>query len=408
MFSLNKDKFVLIEGAFKVLLETPTSNSAKEIIKENLEAQFKGLDFDIHTISDIDNKKSFIMSVYPNKSSLDKIIESIALNKEDKVLNDIWKKVDEWTIEIDESILINKTFDEKELTALLLHEVGHIVYSNSIPTRLSTILKYEIIKAKYSEKIMIRDKIFRLILSIPILDACISDKHMSSIKDEVKADSFVRKMGYTVYLLRALQKVEKMCKNNDSLNDSISKLGRFSMQTLRDIKERKEQLVKKNLSSLLESCNSPYMKDVLNNIYETYCVDGDDREEGSKFKFLYEYADKLEKDAVFNEMFLFGKKELKRIDPADLDYIAVQIGNIKYEGDKTMILTYIHSKLDIIDYYIQILENPRYAKKYSIPHSLNSLKEMRSRLYKYRELTLNYKLPEIGKIIISYPSGYEG
>lgn len=403
--NLNKDKFSLIEGAFKVLKENSTTQSARDLIVKNLEEQFKGLKFEVHVVSHTD-ENSFIMSVYPDRSFLDRIVEKLSGDSEH--IEKIWSKIDKWVIEIDEIILHDDKFTEQELTALLLHEIGHVIYSNAITTRLSTILRYEIIKSKYAEKVMLKDRIFRLLLSIPILDSCISDKHNSSIKEEVKADKFAIKMGYSKPLLSALNKIEKMCSKNDSLVDSMKKLGNFSMQTLRDIKDRKDKIVKSNLNSLIESCNSPYMKDVLKDIYETYCVDGETREEGSKFKFLYEYADKLEEDSFYQEMFLFGKKDLKRIDPADLDYIAVQIGNIKYEGDKTMLLTYIHSKLDIIDYYLQILNNPKYSKKYNVPHSVEQLEEMRSRLYKYREDILRYKIPEIGKIVISWPSGYEG
>jgi hypothetical protein len=239
--NLNKDKFSLIEGAFKVLKENSTTQSARDLIVKNLEEQFKGLKFEVHVVSHTD-ENSFIMSVYPDRSFLDRIVEKLSGDSEH--IEKIWSKIDKWVIEIDEIILHDDKFTEQELTALLLHEIGHVIYSNAITTRLSTILRYEIIKSKYAEKVMLKDRIFRLLLSIPILDSCISDKHNSSIKEEVKADKFAIKMGYSKPLLSALNKIAKMCYWNDSLIDSMKKLGNFSMQTLRDIKDRKDKIVK--------------------------------------------------------------------------------------------------------------------------------------------------------------------
>ena len=73
-------------------------------------------------------------------------------------------------------------FDDKiinitpsELTALLLHEIGHVIYANSITTRICTILQYEIASTSMSNKALIKDRFFKRILSLPIFNACIAD-----------------------------------------------------------------------------------------------------------------------------------------------------------------------------------------------------------------------------------------
>lgn len=406
LINLNKDKFAAIEGAFKMLLENPDSSSPKDVIRENLENQFKGMKFDVSVVTVVDGQNNFIMAVYPNTNSVDAIVSAIMSDKPENAVETIWKKNTDWTIEIDSLIINNKNFDEKELTALLLHEIGHVVYSNSITTRLATILKYEIISAKYSNKAMLGSRVFRKIFALPIFDACVSDKKRTNIKEEIQADNFAKRMGYTKYLISALGKVNSMCSKNSSLNDSIKKLGQFSVKTLDDIKERRQKLIRETLGSIRESCSSPYMKNVMNTLYETYC--DEEGFGGRKTDFLYGLANRLERDSVFNEFFSPGIKNLKRIDPTELDFVAVQVGNIKYEGDKTMLLTYIHSKLDTIDYYLQILNNPEYSKKYNVPHSREALEDMRKTLQGYRESILRYKIPQMGIININWPEGYEG
>ena len=74
-----------------------------------------------------------------------------------------------------------------------------------------------------------------------------------------------------------------------------------------------------------------------------------------------------------------------------------------------MLISYINYKLDIIDYYISILENPKLSRKYSVPHSIEQLENMKGRLNTLRDRVLNYKIPERLKgIIVAYPENYEG
>ena len=74
-----------------------------------------------------------------------------------------------------------------------------------------------------------------------------------------------------------------------------------------------------------------------------------------------------------------------------------------------MIISYIHSKLDMVEYYISILENPALSKKYSIPHSLNQLYDMKKRLYQLREIALKFKIPERNRhMLVSWADNYEG
>ena len=65
------------------------------------------------------------------------------------------------------------------------------------------------------------------------------------------------------------------------------------------------------------------------------------------------------------------------------------------------------SFLDIIDYYIALIDSKN--PKYVIPHSRESLMQMRDRLEKYKQDAIDRKLPEIRYgIQIQYPEGYEG
>ena len=417
--NLNKNKFEAIDGAFLVLQENKNSKAALDIIKESLESCFRDYKFSVNIVTpNVNDSSLFIMSVYPEMSVIDKILDALTTNKDTDAIKKLWSTNKVWTIEIDSRMLDNSIIKctNKELTAMLLHEVGHIVYSTSIPNRLSLILRYELMQAKMSNRMLLRDKVFRKLLSLPILDACISDnkKDKNSIKEEVKADSFSKKMGYQKELMSVLEKIMNNSKFTSSIsaNDKIIKNTDFSLKTLEDFQARRDKLAKKSLISLKESCPNPYIESAIDDILSTLFEGTDDSISlfgDKKVTYMQERADKDIEDGYYTEFFIFGKKQLKRIDPAEIDYINIKIQEIKNETDKMMIVSYIHSKLDIVDYYITLLSNPKLAKKYYIPYTMDELNKLKLRLDTLRKMAINFKIPERNKnILVAWPQGYEG
>lgn len=414
---LNKDKFTAIDGAFLVLKEDSTSSAALQIIKQSLQDCFD-CEFDIKVITDtLPNSELFVMSVYPEIPVIDKIITAIMSDKGTDTIKKLWETNKKWTIEIDGKLLKDEIIPctDKELTAMLLHEVGHIVCSSSLPNRISLILRYEIMKTNVRNKMMIKDKIFRTIMALPVLDACVSDgkRDSSSIKEEIKADAFAKKMGYQKELLSVLTKLANNIRypKNSSINDKITKISDFSLQTLDDFQQRKEKLAKRGLLSLRESCQSEYINNVIDDFINTVFEDAVDSlsiVDGKKVQYMQERADKDIEEGYVTEFFIFGK-ELKRIDPAEIDYIDVKIQSIKNDNDKLMLVSYIHSKLDLVEYYISIMEHPKLSRRYNIPHSLNQLYDLKKRLLLLRKMALEFRIPERNKgILVAWPTGYEG
>lgn len=407
---LNKSQFTAIEGAFKVLKENPNSTAGIDIIKESLEACFP-YKFEIHVVNN-PNDPPFIMSVFPEIGMVDRIIRAVNDGSPSKDIRILWEKNTNWVIEIDQRILSNLIFTEKELTAILMHEVGHVTVSGSIPNRVGMILKYELAKTSLHNKILLKEKIFRNLLSLPILDACVSDRKLDAkgIKEEIKADHFAAKMGYKEDLSSALTKLSKMgSTNRDSLNDKISKTMNFSLRTLDDFQARNDKLAKKSLLDVKEGIASPYISNVIEEMTRQIFEDGETFYEGKKINYMHELANDLIGDYYLTEFFQLGGSHLKRIDPAEIDYIGLKIQGIESNDDKMMIVSYIHTKLDMVEYYISIVENPRLAKKFDVPHTLAQLYDMKKRLLMYRTEAIKAKIPEKNKgILVAWPTGYEG
>lgn len=416
--NLNKDKCKAIEGAFMVLQNDCKNLDAVKVIKKTLEESFDGYTFNV-SITDSSlskNSDTYIMSIYPENSTIDKIISAVLSNKETDAIKKIWETNKVWTIEIDDQV-INKTqdkFSEQELTAMLIHEIGHVVYSNSLTNKLSTIFRYEITKTSMNNQMLIKnDKIFRSIMSLPILDVCISDskKDLKSIKEEIKADSFVKKVGYQKELESVLTKMIKMTKNN-TLNDKLVKGTKFSNDILSAFQQRKDNIAKHSLLSLREGCNSKYITNFIDNLVESVFEDSKTSNSlinGRKLEYMHERADKAVNNQLVLEFFNLGGKQLKKIDTNEIDYIAVKIEMIKSESDKLMVISYTNSKIDLVDYYISICKDPKLSKKYYVPYTLNELYDIKKRLLQLKEEAFKFRIPERNKhILVSWPSGYEG
>lgn len=419
IIKINRNNTTDIESAFQLLKEDKNNLQGIDRIKKALQYGLPDFIFNI-SITPVDKNLRdlyFIMSVFPEISTVDKIINDINNDNDLESIQRLWQVNKVWNIEIDERILISKPidFNPRELTAMLLHEIGHIVCSTSIPSRVGLIVKYELLKSKLSNRSMLKDKIFKRILSIPILDACISDynREGSNLKEEIQADSFAVKLGYRRDLITALKKVMVISKSNgsQSINNKIVNDVKLALDTVDDLQQRNIELSKSRLFGFIESTSSEYLKNITKEYIDS--IYGDDNNENTlinekKINHFLESADKIIEDGYYTEFFLF-KKELKRIDPAEIDYIFSKINTIEDENDRMIIVAYIHHKMDLVDYYIAILDNPNLEKKYNIPHTLPQLAKIKNTLEEYRLKAMKQPLPDKTKgLLVSWPDGYEG
>ena len=410
---LKKERFSEIENAFKVLKEDPKNRAAADMIKVALEDCF-GYKFTINVIpATFPEKGMFVMSVFPDMSTMEKIIDSLMSENrnKDKVINSLWQKNKNWTIEIDERILTNPGINanEKELTALLMHEVGHIACSNALPSRIITIMQYEVAKTNMRNKMLFKDKLFGKILCLPILNACIADdKGKAGLKKEIAADSFAKKMGYQKDLASILKKMTNVKPESVNANNTkdvnMKELMDFSKQTIDQLRQRQDQLVEKNLLSIKKECASPYICE-----YLTWYHDHIFQENESIKEKILDRAVYLGTDEAFVEKFSDRPKTLAKIDNNEIDYIEVKMGSIKSDLDKMMLVSYTNNKIDIVDYYISIAEDPALSTKYIVPHNLSQLRLIKQRLERLRIALLSYKVPMRQRgVLVQWPSGYEG
>lgn len=102
-------------------------------------------------------------------------------------------------------------------------------------------------------------------------------------------------------------------------------------------------------------------------------------------------------------------KKLKKI-PSDLvSYIQIETEAIRDFNDKQMISSYCLGKLDMVNWYLELLEVG--SKKYIVPQSKAHLEMVRDQLMECHKRIMETKVvrPDERPILdIKYPKGYEG
>lgn len=362
--------------------------------------------FKITIIPTKERKQSFVMCVIPESSTVEKIMKSVVSNEtKTSTIKSLWKKCNKWTIEIDERILSSE-FTKEELTALFLHEVGHVVESDSIPTRITSVIQYTIASSGFDTKSVLKKKIFNSFLSIPIINSCMYQTTKDTIRKEVKADQYVVKTGYLPHLLSVMNKLE----TKEIGNNNVSDLMAFTTSSIDALKKRKASLVKDNLNELKNSLPDNVLKESVEYVEES--IFGNPKSK-AYLEIVYENVNDsvntIIQDSYMKEFFDFTKTKLKPIMQNEVDYVHAKSQDIQSIDDKIMLLSYINSKLDLISYYREIMKNPKASKRYIIQNTEPQLNRFEYQLLQIKKFVLNYKIPDKkNELVAWYPSGYEG
>ena len=394
----------------------------------------------------------FGMNIYPSINDLRRIADLMISDKtRSEEFIHSWNEIEEWCIEIDSLLFDDLGFDIEagELTALLLHEIGHVIFSDEVPKTTLKVVKFNVLKRELMFRNLFKEgNVNGLIMSFPIIEAC-SNKSFSkkSLNNELNADEFVRKCGYGKELYTLIDKLIVNGQNNmvnkhiKEKEQDISIITNWSLDNINSLVTRKRKLYR---SLKLEMIRNPsnYVKDIaqrLNsllfkeskktfiNTNETqHIIMGEDgstvlMDEQKCYENLTELTiDDIPMDPVIETPVVAaiakGAKSVtrffdkhNRIKPCkmrELDVIEVEIANIKNADDKMFILECLHDELDRVRYALDLSYEGRSEK---VGQSIPSLMNYKNKVLKLINECKNTPIPkEQYGLFIKYPKGYEG
>lgn len=389
-------------------------------------------------VSIIKNTKEpfFGMRVFPVVVEMEKITEALTSEKKSfKEIYNMWKNIKNWYIEIDsmcfDRITIN--FTPKELTALLLHELGHVVKSDETVERFYRAYQESYTRMKVADKSSL--KFLYTLYTIPLSAACAIrnwTNGKNQIKQEIFADKVLVQNGYSEYIVSAINKIIKAYGNSFMDDDESEKDKKVETSVkwcninITDLVARKNRLkddlfyqtIKSN-SNFMKALSMKLINDLGINLRENYTgaavessIDIITSEDFIHNYYSYynpvkiAYLEKTINGAMESARnSLKNPKKIKIPSQYDVDAIFVEIDRISNHHDRIYVLDLIYNKIEELQKFQDIMEyNKDLKRKYKsqVESMLKQLEEMRKDVLAKRNFKTQYKL------FVSYPEGYEG
>lgn len=430
MYSKKCEDLQYIDKCFMAIKNKVAVNENLNKISLALERLFD-IKCELHVV---DNKSNtfFGMNVFPSVSTMDLIVDSI-INKQSSS-NDIlklWEKNDKWYIEIDSILLydLNLNANPQEMTAVLLHEIGHVVYTNTIPQRLYKVIKFKFVKLNYQMKQLISTEKIRKMFNIAIIESC-SSKNYNYVNTNTEkiADKFVVNYGYGDELESFINKLIRsqgnslVNRSNKEIENDIQVVVNWTVLNLKELEFRKKSL---RTALKVEMLKNPSVltKKVIQDIYTSFFGESNDKyrallseqagiendtyEELRSYQLLDEFVSRIVTEASGN---IFDKNgRLKKITQNDVDILSVEAEKIDTVDDKIYLLDKLYSQLELVNMGLDYIDSNEKKLSGKVTQSKRTLLDMKEQLEELRSQILATKIieKEYG-VFIRYPKGYQG
>ena len=293
-----------------------------------------------------------------------------------------------YVVEID-SHLLNPILgiDSREMVALLLHEIGHVVNDTTPVRNARTYLDEYLAKNKETLTIS-RSYQYREILAFALSDFI--SKQGSAFYtgnvDEVLADDFVRAYGYSDSLDSALQKIMKNFRNLYSGNSNIDKFAVFlwTLQIYKHLGTRRIAAIR--------------------TLSRSKALTGS-RIEKSKIDAVIQNINRIDNsmltEATIAQKIKARMKKMKynTMKTLEDDYyeLNMRIRNVEEEDDALYIMRQINTRLSLIEDYVNSEDmTPDEVKRWTT--TMDKFKRLRDELSN----TMVYKAKNYG-IFVNYP-----
>jgi hypothetical protein len=409
-------------------------------ILSNIDLNGKTKNFEIAIVNNSGQKEPFFgMRIFPVITDMNVVLNALVNEKKSfQEIYKMWGDIKNFYIEID-SLCFDRNsinFIPQELTALVIHELGHVVYSDKAIEIFYRAYQESYMRMKIAEKASL--KFLYLLYTIPLSASCMLRKWTNGkneINIELFADSFLKEYNYTEYLISAIGKIVKRF-GNTIMDSEIAKCNKIESSVawcginIIDLTRRKNKL-KDELYYKTVKTNSGYIKalsmkiltDLGLKMHETYtgaAIESTlDRilEDNSISK--YSSAFDLQKIGVYERAIentlatsfdiclesRVSNKTLKPPTQYDIDAISVEMDRIENHNDRIYVLDLIYHKESEIYDFIEIIEkdenlNRKYHKMAT--SMINQLEDIRKKVLLKKSFNKDYK------VFVKYPDGYEG
>ena len=381
------EQLASIEKAFQNMIDNPDQESIITKSCSVIESVLRLACDKRFTVSVIDSPPTdelYGMSVRPSQAYTDQLVSMMLDEQKWQIVIFRWKDIKDWVIDIDKRMIKKDVgMTATELTAILLHEIGHIVIDGAFVNKFHNILEQQLARAGFQVRSMAQHSFFSKIMQLPLINLMSTGRYRddAQLKEEIKADKFAAvNPKYREALISAIGKmIEVQPVSTSSREDEVN----LALSTIENYKKRQAKLVNVRKLFKVPKSKTMFTRESVFNISES-CDDS----------YIENKANEIYNDgmATYFEFFSFKEKKLPVIDKSYVDYIEDKIKEIKDEDDKAMLIEYAKSKITMIDWYISLLRHPEFSKKYIITQSIKDLENVKIALNAILKKVTSFKV----------------
>ena len=412
---MKKESLLFVEECFRNIQHEKSVDKNIKLIENAIKREFDiSLD-----ISIMDNKKQFFgMCVYPSQEEINMLtrmlLETNVKMAEVEKLHIEYMTKGKQVVEIDSMLLYDHNLQATagEVTAILLHEIGHIIASNSVICRFERAKEYMTMKFDNKTRKLVPILPFiKNVFNIATLQLFSNHFNVQLMKEK-KADELAVKEGYGEELHSILGKLiangkgDRVRRSEKEMDKDIELTIDWLIVNIKELEYRKDRL-KRSLKSIKLSTPSKYLKDWITNIHDSIFKKDQDK--------------MVEKAAVINEAFILSslnnKKlkapsgatdisgRVKRLIPRDLDIYRAELERVNTVDDKIFLIERLYDLLDVAEYAKYMVGvNPKKVmqSEETIDMYIQHVHEIINEVNARRITRTKYGL------FIKYPADYEG
>lgn len=409
-----RESILLIEECFRNIQQEKEVSKNIRLIQSAVKREF-GITIEL---SIIQNKKRFFgMCVYPCPEEINKLTElllspHVNIATVEKIHRDFVMNGTH-IVEVDSILLYDHNINASagEITAVLLHEIGHILTSNSMVCRYERAKEYMTMKSGSILKLVRGTEFVKKVFNIATLQI-FSNHFNAQLAKERKADELAFKCGYGEELANVLGKLianghgERVKRSEKDMDKDVEITIDWLIVNVKELKFRKDRL-HKSIKVLKMTTPSIYLKDQLDKIHSSV--------------FKNDKKELVEKVAVINEAFLISNMNCKKVKapsgaldksgrivklhPRDLDIYRAELERVDTVDDKIFLLERLYDLLDVAEYakYMAVNEPRRVMQsEQTIDMYINQVHDIINEVNKKKITKTKYGL------FIKYPADYEG
>lgn len=411
-----KESLLFIESCFRNIQHEKEISKNLKLIQNTVKREY-GISLDI-TI--LDNKKSFFgMCIYPSTGEIEMLTKAMMSAPNSKVkYNDLEKLHREFmmkatmVVEIDSMLLYDSNLNASagEVTAILLHEIGHIVASNSVINRMRRAKEY--MMTKFDSNVR------RLIGQMPMIDnlfglvslQIFSNQLNIQLLKEKQADELALKEGYGEDLFSILGKLiangkgDHIKRSNKEIDKDIEVTIDWLVVNIKELQYRKNRL-KQSLKLLKLTTPSKYLSNAISHIHDRLFKHDEDRVVATLVNEAFILSNIRNKKFKAPSGAMDSSGRVKRLVSRDLDIYRAELERVNTVDDKIFLLERLHDLLDIAEYAKYMLETePRRVmqSEQTIDQYIASLNDL------IRATSSKNISKEKYGLYIKYPADYEG